>query len=473
MGDDEAGAYAAAVVAAKLVVWVAIGVGLYLLPEATRRRGAGRGPAAGAPARARRPRGRRGADAARLRRRARRCCCGSRSARSTRPAADALVVLGVGDDAAGRRLPGVQYMLALREMRVPVGARRRRGRRAVPALGRRALELVGFATVVLALQARRGAAVLALGARAADRAARAAADGVSRAPAASRAGSPTRRPSACARARPRAGGGHDRRDRLVPRALDDRARARGRADGARSSRSTRTRARTAARRRSAPTASRGDADHAAFRANLARRGRGRARAPRARAERRTRSATSTGPLALLYVDGAHRFGPARDDIARWGARVAPGGTMLVHDAFSSIGVTRRAAGRVRRARRLALRRAARARWPSTSGSPRRCAAASARRDAARQLAQLPWFARNVLFKVLVLARLRPVAHRLGLPGRDALAVLAREVARDAVAGVDRAGDGRVAGRERDRLGARPRPCRSRCGSTPSRRPAGV
>ena len=34
---------------------------------------------------------------------------------------------------------------------------------------------------------------------------------------------------------------------------------------------------------------------------------------------------------------------------------------------------------------------------------------------APQLAQLPWFARNVLFKVLVLAGLRPVAHRLGLP----------------------------------------------------------
>ena len=35
----------------------------------------------------------------------------------TRPAADALLVLGAGDDAAGRRLPGVQYMLALREPR--------------------------------------------------------------------------------------------------------------------------------------------------------------------------------------------------------------------------------------------------------------------------------------------------------------------------------------------------------------------
>jgi O-antigen/teichoic acid export membrane protein len=37
MTDEAAGAYAAAVVAAKLVVWVAIGIGLYLLPEATRR----------------------------------------------------------------------------------------------------------------------------------------------------------------------------------------------------------------------------------------------------------------------------------------------------------------------------------------------------------------------------------------------------------------------------------------------------
>jgi glycosyltransferase involved in cell wall biosynthesis/O-antigen/teichoic acid export membrane protein len=44
MDDDAAGAYAAAVVAAKLVVWVAIGIGLYLLPEATRRAAAGRDP---------------------------------------------------------------------------------------------------------------------------------------------------------------------------------------------------------------------------------------------------------------------------------------------------------------------------------------------------------------------------------------------------------------------------------------------
>jgi O-antigen/teichoic acid export membrane protein len=44
MTDDAAGAYAAAVVAAKLMVWVAIGIGLYLLPEATRRAAAGLDP---------------------------------------------------------------------------------------------------------------------------------------------------------------------------------------------------------------------------------------------------------------------------------------------------------------------------------------------------------------------------------------------------------------------------------------------
>ena len=46
-----------------------------------------------------------------------------------------------------------------------------------------------------------------------------------------------------------------------------------------------------------------------------------------------------GAVDLLYVDGAHRVKPASEDIARWGARVRPGGSMLVHDSFSSIGVT--------------------------------------------------------------------------------------------------------------------------------------
>ena len=80
IGGEAAGAYAAAAVAAKAVVWVAIGIGLYLLPEATRAARHGLGPAAGAGARAGRRGGRRGADADRLR-----AVPGDRAAAGVRP----------------------------------------------------------------------------------------------------------------------------------------------------------------------------------------------------------------------------------------------------------------------------------------------------------------------------------------------------------------------------------------------------
>jgi predicted O-methyltransferase YrrM len=157
-------------------------------------------------------------------------------------------------------------------------------------------------------------------------------------------------------------------------------------------------------------------DHAAFHANLAAAG----VAARVRHVRRASGEALgevDGAVALLYVDGAHRFAPARDDLRRWGARVAPGGAMLVHDAFSSVGVT------------LALLAectgSARWRYAGRTGSlaeyERLAAPVGAgerARDAARQLAQLPWFARNLAIKLLVLAGLRPLAHRIGLP-RDA------------------------------------------------------
>ena len=44
VGDDPAGAYAAAAVAAKIVVWTAVGVGLYLIPGAAARAAEGRDP---------------------------------------------------------------------------------------------------------------------------------------------------------------------------------------------------------------------------------------------------------------------------------------------------------------------------------------------------------------------------------------------------------------------------------------------
>jgi len=157
----------------------------------------------------------------------------------------------------------------------------------------------------------------------------------------------------------------------------------------------------------------GEADLAAFRGNLERAG----VLERVRHLRRFSAVALDaldGPVDLLYVDGAHRFGPARADLVRWGARVPDGGRMLVHDAFSSVGVTGA----------LLVECVARGGWryAGRTGSLAEYVRLDAPlrgrervRNAARQLAELPWFARNVLFKVLVLAGLRPVAHRLGLP----------------------------------------------------------
>ena len=158
---------------------------------------------------------------------------------------------------------------------------------------------------------------------------------------------------------------------------------------------------------------RGNADHRAFSANLAAAG----VSDRVRHVRKMSAdalGDVEGPLAMLYVDGAHRFAPARDDIARWGARVAPGGVMLVHDSFSSIGVTGALLAECVAGGgwRYAGRTGSLAEYERLAAPLRGAARA---RDAARQLAQLPWFARNLLFKVLVLAGLRPAAHRLGLP----------------------------------------------------------
>lgn len=166
----------------------------------------------------------------------------------------------------------------------------------------------------------------------------------------------------------------------------------------------------------APDAERGDDDHRAFTANLRDAG-------VAELVRHVRKPSGealvdvAGPVSLLFVDGAHRFGPARADIARWGGRVEPGGTMLVHDAFSSVGVTLALLAECV----LSPRWRYRGRAGSLADYERLAAPLTGRErleDAARQLAQLPWFARNVAIKALVLARLRPLAHRLGLP-RDA------------------------------------------------------
>jgi predicted O-methyltransferase YrrM len=106
-----------------------------------------------------------------------------------------------------------------------------------------------------------------------------------------------------------------------------------------------------------------------------------------------------GPIDLLYVDGAHRYRPARADLRDWGARVSPGGTMLIHDSFSSVGVT------FAILRELLLGN--RWRYVGRSGSLTEYRAdlpgtlSSRARNAATQLAQLVYFAKNLLIKLLL------------------------------------------------------------------------
>jgi predicted O-methyltransferase YrrM len=164
----------------------------------------------------------------------------------------------------------------------------------------------------------------------------------------------------------------------------------------------------------APDQARGQEDHRAFRANLQAAG----VAASVRHVRRTSQDALhevAGPIDLLFVDGAHRYAPARADIERWGERVRPGGAMLVHDAYNAVGVMLaqlrllllsskwRYAGRTRSL----------AEYRRDELSPGERA-----RNAVRQAAGLPYFVRNGLIKVALLARLRPVARLLGQPDAD-------------------------------------------------------
>ena len=151
-------------------------------------------------------------------------------------------------------------------------------------------------------------------------------------------------------------------------------------------------------------------DHAVFNANLIAAGvADRVRHVRSFSE--TAHSEVGDPIDVLYIDGAHRYAPARRDIAEWGTRVGEGGTLLIHDSFSSIGVTlailrELSAGRrfryVGRSRTLAEYRADLADNARGRGA-----------NLVRQLAQLPWFAGNVALKVALSLGLGKVMRRMG------------------------------------------------------------
>jgi predicted O-methyltransferase YrrM len=122
-----------------------------------------------------------------------------------------------------------------------------------------------------------------------------------------------------------------------------------------------------------------------------------------------------GEIDLLYIDGAHRFGPAKADIVGYGDRVSGGGTMLIHDSFSSIGVTFA----------LIVTMFFSNEWRYMGRSQ---SMAEFRRESVgfadgvvnlmRLEVQLPWFLRNVIVKVLLTAKLYPLTRIFGHHTRD-------------------------------------------------------
>jgi hypothetical protein len=99
------------------------------------------------------------------------------------------------------------------------------------------------------------------------------------------------------------------------------------------------------------------------------------------------------PIDLLYIDGKHDYWTVSDDL-RWASHVHPDGAVLVHDAFSSIGVTLALLRHVLPGRRL--------RYLGRTGSLAHFEVrAPAARDRFRMLGELPWWLRNIAIKVVL------------------------------------------------------------------------
>jgi predicted O-methyltransferase YrrM len=155
-----------------------------------------------------------------------------------------------------------------------------------------------------------------------------------------------------------------------------------------------------------------DDDHRVFEANLAAAG-VRHRVTHLREFSDRAHPLVPGAIDVLYVDGAHRFAPARADLRDWGARVRPGGVLLVHDAFSSVGVTLAIVRELLASRRFRYvgRIRSLARYEAHDATSRFA-------SALRQLAELPWFVKNVGVKVLLSIGLGKLLGRIGRPVPD-------------------------------------------------------
>ncbi|WP_134738864.1 class I SAM-dependent methyltransferase [Nocardioides sp. 503] len=113
----------------------------------------------------------------------------------------------------------------------------------------------------------------------------------------------------------------------------------------------------------------------------------------------------TEHFQYLYIDGKHDFWTFSDDLL-WARFLPPGAPVLVHDAYSSIGVTLGILARVLFSRELRYERREGSMALFRTSPPRLA-------DRLRILREVPWWLRNVAIKVLLRLRLRPVARLVG------------------------------------------------------------
>lgn len=108
---------------------------------------------------------------------------------------------------------------------------------------------------------------------------------------------------------------------------------------------------------------------------------------------------------LLYIDGKHDYWTLSDDLL-WRVHLPQGGAVVIHDCFSSIGVTLGILRHVLFSGNLAYERRSDSQALFRVRRPTRA-------DRMRILGEMPWWIRNVFLKVLLRLRLRPVARLFG------------------------------------------------------------
>ncbi len=111
--------------------------------------------------------------------------------------------------------------------------------------------------------------------------------------------------------------------------------------------------------------------------------------------------TWSQPFDYLYIDGKHDYWTLSDDL-KWSEHLPEGAPVLIHDCYSSIGVTLGILAHVLPSRRLRYEKRAGSLALFRVGAPTPA-------DRLRIAAEIPWWLRNVVIKVLLRLRLRPVA----------------------------------------------------------------